>query len=181
MRYVEITHTYVLPVPAEDVSVIEPIAREGMSFMEGFMLARAANIRNLHSDWKLMPKEYTADEIEITPAKMPEKFTDTPRERDRIESLAAIEADADYGISFVEDVMGQTPKGPPHPWDQGLRVLPQGHELFNAETEALHQAGRLCRESDPLDLNMECVAVRGHPAGQHIWRTRGVDRKKLTP
>jgi hypothetical protein len=171
MRYVEITHVYVIPVPAEDVDSIDAIANQGVSIMENFMLGRAANIRNLHSDWKLMPKEYrpeSNDEISFEPAKGLKKFTDTPRERDRIESLAMIEADADQGISFTRDIMGQDSKPPPHPWDQGLRITPPGHELFDAETVALAQENKLCGVTDGM-YSATCVGVKGHAPGQHIW------------
>jgi hypothetical protein len=177
LRYIEVTHTYVIPVPADAQDVIEPIAREGMSIMERFIQDRAANMRNLHSDWKLLPKEYRPvqpvqgeDTITYEPASVPSGFTDTPSERDRIESLAMIEADADPGISFTRDVMGQTPGPPPHPWQQGLRVLPVDHDLFDAETEALRQEGMLCGELSAAK-DYECVCVVGH-AGIHVWRPR---------
>lgn len=175
MRYVEVTHTYVIPVPAEDVSVVEPLAREGMSIMEGFMKARAANLRDLRSDWKLMPKGYRPqqpvqqdeDELTYEPAKKLE-FTDTPRNRDRELSKLMIEADADQGISFAGDVMGQRGGPPPHPWDQGLRVLPVDHDMAVAETYALKQAGRLCGEVQ-AGTRVVCVGVKGHAPGFHLW------------
>ena len=89
MRYIQLTHTYTIPVPADDQEAIEPIARQGMEIMENFMKDRAANIQEMRSDWTLLPKEYRPrqptpgdDTIIMTPAEVPKKFTNTPRERD---------------------------------------------------------------------------------------------------
>jgi hypothetical protein len=172
VRYIKVTHSYVVPIPAQDEDVIEPLAREGMSIMEGFMLARAANIREINSDWQLLPREYRppqpvqSDELTYEPGSVPEKvFTDTPRNRDSELAKQMIEIDADQGISFVGDVMNQHAGPPPHPWDQGIRITPRGHELFDAETEALKQEGKLCgiREG-----GMYCAGVAGHGEG-HLW------------
>lgn len=179
MRYVEITHTYVLPVPAEDTASIDAIANAGVSMMEEFMKGRASQIRQVRSDWKLMPKEYDAEAQELITyekGQVPQKFTDTPHERDRLESLRVIEADMDEGISFTGDVMGQRPAPPAHPWDQGSRITPPGHDLFNAETQALREEGKLCGYGVNDD---ECVLVAGHP-GDHLLMPVPDETREIT-
>jgi hypothetical protein len=173
MRYIQVTTRYVIPIPAEDQDVIEPLAREGMSIMEGFMLARAANIKEINSDWQLLPKEYRppqpvqSDELTYERGSVPAKvFTDTPRHRDSELAKRMIEADADFGISLTGDVMGQGAGPPPHPWDQGIRIVPRGHELFGAETVALIDEGMLCGAREG---GLICVGVKGHTDNQHMW------------
>ena len=199
MRYIEISHTYVIPVPADDVDAIDLIANEGVSIMEAFIRGRASNVEDLRSDWKMMPQSYRPrqlvqdfiDQGGQLRGKLPQelielnegeeelegeitfhegtvpKFTDTPHERDRVESLYAIEHDLDHGISFTGDIMGQKPKSI-HPWDQGVRVTPKGHEMFDAETEALRQEGKLCGYR--VAHHHECVLVKGHP-GYHLFQS----------
>src|SRR5882724_7295981 len=181
MRYIEITHVYVLQVPDGFEDTLDAVAEQGMSIMERFIEGRAANIQSIKSDWKMLPKEYRPtqpvqeltevaqvhDEIIYERGSVP-TFTDTPHERDRIESLKIIEADSDQGISFTGDIMGQRAGPPPHPWDQGLRVTPEGHDLFAAETEALRQESKLCGYDVGGASNAECVLVAGHP-GSHLF------------
>jgi hypothetical protein len=169
VRYVEITHTYVIGVPADEVEGIDTVANAGVSMMEGFMKARASAIMGLRSDWKLMPKEYYPQVMEY---ERPQVFTDTPQRRDSDQAKRMIEADIDQGVSFTRDVMGQDSGNPPHPWDQGLRVVPAGHELYHAETIALAQQKRLCGEFDH-ERDAMCIAPAGHP-GDHTWAPAAV-------
>jgi hypothetical protein len=146
VRYVEITHVYMIPVPAEDEDSIDAIANHGVSIMENFMKGRAANIRDLRSDWKLVPRGYGPSDEPLDLAQIP-----------------------------IEETPGYWNAGPPakdapspitHPWDQGLRVTPRGHDLFAAETAALAQEGMLCGEKMTGHV---CVGVKNHRDGEHIW------------
>lgn len=146
MRHVQITHIYVLPVPEEDVEAIDSIVNAGVSIMERMMQDTAQNIRELRSDWQLMPKEYTrtvevegAEDVSFSRGRVPAKYEgeldETERERDRRLSKEAIENDTDHGISFAGDVMGQGKAQAMHPWDQGLWVFPEDHPLHEVEVE----------------------------------------------
>jgi hypothetical protein len=56
-------------------------------------------------------------------------------------------------------------KGPPHPWDEGLRLLPREHPLWDAETQSLRQNHLLCGYNRGDEW---CVGVKGH-SGEHMW------------
>lgn len=155
-RYVEVTHTYVLPIDSDDVSVIDAIAPQGVSMMEDFMRQRAQRIQNLHSDYKIMPVEYqpTDDVVQgngdrdmddsalelieegLITAEQIEQIKQLPaRQADIDEAKHAIENDTDAGISFTENVMGQSPRIP-HPWDTGHWIFPEGHPFRSYEEAA---------------------------------------------
>lgn len=141
MRHVQITHIYVLPVPEDEVEALDPIVNSGVSIMENMMKSSARNIRELRTDWQLMPKEYSrtvevegTDDISFTHGRPVRRYADdsgmseTEIQRDSILSKQIIEADTDRGINFVGDVMGQKP-GAMHPWMQGLSIFPEDHPL----------------------------------------------------
>jgi hypothetical protein len=58
---------------------------------------------------------------------------------DRDQAKAAIEADADRGVSFVEDIMGHRPPPVKHPWEQGAWIFPDDHPLAAYEKAARAQ------------------------------------------
>lgn len=140
MRHVQITHIYVLPIPdEEDVAVLDPIINSGVSMMEEFMKARAVQIQDLHSDWQMMPKEYSAayagPEEERIPGRVPKRYDQDPnmtqaeKDLDSRNSKFLIENDLDAGISFTGDVLGQRGARALHPWEQGLSIFPEDHPL----------------------------------------------------
>lgn len=146
MRYARITHTYLLPVPADQLDGIDSVLNAGVSHMERMMMGTAHAIRELRSEFELVGEDEASITIEGDPdaditfsrGRVPRRYvadpgmTDAERESDSILSKKIIEADADAGITFVSDVMGQRP-GAMHPWDQGLSIFPEDHPLRQFE------------------------------------------------
>lgn len=137
-RYIEVTHKYIIPVPAEEMDTIEPVADEGVAIMERQMQKWAKNLFEVRSDWQLLPREYVPPHGEITFDLTKEGLLQTRAGR--------------------ADVT--------HPWDQGLRVLPLEHPLAGAELKAMEQEGVRCDFTDNPSLH-QCVLVQGHP-GEHV-------------
>jgi hypothetical protein len=170
VRYIQVTHTYVLPVPDDDCdpAELDPVMNAGVSIMERHIKKHGAAVLELSSDWTIMPKEYqppsgNQSDVSLTPAiskqdliKYTESGTREPGE-----------------VSLTGDVFGQKPNSPPHPWEQGLRVLPQGHPFFDKETDALRSEGMLCGVIDTATLSV-CVGVRQHQMQGvgHTWETQ---------
>lgn len=182
MRHVEITHTYVLPIPEDDVEVLDPIVNSGVSMMEVFMREKARNMQDLHSDWKIMPKEYSAafagPEEERIQGRVPPKYADRglspeEQERDRVLSKEIIEADADHGMSFAGDVMGQSSARALHPWEQGLSIFPEGHPL-----RAFEDRLREDNEQEALE-QMQALApkLKELPPGDDESYDEAIDRE----
>ena len=62
MRYMEITHKYILPVPDEldlEDPVFEMVTNRGVTIMEEFILSHASEARDLKSTWVMLPKIYS--------------------------------------------------------------------------------------------------------------------------
>lgn len=128
MRYVEVTHTYVVPIPEDEAGdpAIDSVVNSGVSMMEAHIQGMFNQPREIRSDWKLMPREYQEGEHR-TQGKVPEiRGTIATDDMAAIEARYAIENDLDQGINFSRDVMGQSPKAT-HPWDQGLSIFPEDH------------------------------------------------------
>jgi len=49
-----------------------------------------------------------------------------------------------------------------HPWEQGVRFFPQGHPLYDAETQALKQQGLLKEDDETKE-----IGAGGEPSGEH--------------
>lgn len=148
MRHVEITHIYVLSIDEDDIEVLDPVVNSGVSMVEASLKTIVGNAIDLHSDWKLMPREYSrgvlADEERIR-GRAPKRYDQDPNmtqaEKDRDSELSKmmIEADADAGINFAGDVMGQNTAGATHPWSQGLSIFPEDHPLRPFEDQLREQ------------------------------------------
>jgi hypothetical protein len=125
----------------------------------------------------MMPKEYSAkipqvegtDDVSVSHGRVPKRYDQDPnmtqeeKDRDSALSKQVIEADADAGISFVGDVVGER-FHVPHPWEQGLSIFPEDHPLrafedklrADNETEALEQMQALApklKELPPGDAD----------------------------
>lgn len=146
MRYARITHTYLLPVPDDQLEGIDSVLNAGVSHMERMMLGTAGAIRELRSEFELVGEDELSVTLEGDPdaditfsrGRVPRRYADDRGmseeeiQRDSIISKQIIEADADAGFSFTRDVMGQRP-GAMHPWDQGLWIFPEDHPLHQFE------------------------------------------------
>jgi hypothetical protein len=180
MRYIEITHTYVLPVPEEDLdpAELDPVMNAGVSIMERHIRAKGAAVMSLRSDWKIMPKEY--DPSPVSPEEGSDEVTITPAlqmsREEILERFSAPRPGMEPGqISLTGDLMGQRPTIT-HPWQQGLRVLPLDHPLADKETQELIAEDMLCgEEGNDMHGPVVCVGVRGHRLGEHQWARRRDD------
>ena len=63
-------------------------------------------------------------------------------------------------------------KGPPHPWNEQLRLFPREHALWGAETKSLQDNNLLCGH---VEGGQYCVGVRGHK-GEHVWDPKPLNR-----
>jgi hypothetical protein len=173
MRYAQVTMIYVLPVPEDQVDeAFDAVMSAGVSRLEDQILGTARNINSIKSDWQLMPKEFMPDagEATITRGRVVKRWESEDAKR-------IIEADADRGISFTRDVMGQGGRVR-HPHDQGLYIFPDDHPLGGLErklvadgqTEALrelHANAPKLKEADDADgTAAEEAAQRSLPHGE---------------
>jgi hypothetical protein len=128
-RYVQIRHTYVVPVPeaAPNDPEWDTICNAAVSIMEGHMTRVNPNILDLQTSWETMPVEF--DSIEDTPqtgsvhrGKMPDE--------------AQLRYMSQHGVNFVADIMGGVGAAP-SPYDVGQRLFPSGHPLHDIESEVI--------------------------------------------
>lgn len=156
MKHAKITHTYTLAVPEDDLDAFDAIMNAGVSMVEATLRGTIKNARGLRSEWELIEEEITLEgdpdaDISFTRGASPRQYADDSGmseeeiQRDSILSKKIIEADADAGINFVSDVMGQKP-GAMHPWMQGLSIFPEDHPLRSYE-DVLRQA----RDTEALE------------------------------
>jgi hypothetical protein len=146
LRYIQVTHTYVLPIEDEEEledPSMDSIINSGVSMMEAHMRGLFEDNREIQSSWQTMPREYQEGETRHrgkVPEKMPEDSVD------QAEAKYMIENDLDQGVSFTRDIFGQQPKAM-HPWDQGLSIFPVDHPLRGIEDHFRAQ-----RDMEGLDL-----------------------------
>lgn len=130
-RYVEITHRYVVPVPAEapDDPEWDTICNAAVSIMEEHMRKLNPNMKDLRTSWETMPREYeelagegSSDTITMHRGRMPNE--------DELRYMSQ------HGVNFVADIMGGVGAAP-MPYEVGQRLFPSDHPLANVESEML--------------------------------------------
>jgi len=129
MRYVEIQHRYVVPVP--DAAPHDPewdtICNAAVSIMEQHMQRLNPNIKDLRTSWETMPTEFAAVEETVQTGSV---------HRGRMPDEAELRYMSQHGVNFVADIMGGVGQAP-MPYEQGQRLFPAGHPLHNVESEML--------------------------------------------
>lgn len=128
-RYVQIRHTYVVPVPEAAPSDPEwdTICNAAVTIMEEHMQRLNPNILDLHTSWETMPVEF--DAIEDTPQ------TGTVH-RGRMPNEEELRYMSQHGVNFVADIMGGVGRAQ-NPYEHGQRLFPGDHPLHNLESEML--------------------------------------------
>jgi len=144
MRYVQIQHRYVVPVP--DAAPSDPewdsLCNSAVTIMEQHMKKLNPNMQDLATAWETMPNEFA-----------PIQSTAQTGTAHRGRNISPEEAEARGGqVSFVDDVMGGV-GGVTHPHDVGQRFFPPDHPLYDAETEVIE--GEVVRDEDdkPKELD----------------------------
>jgi hypothetical protein len=129
MRYVEIQHRYVVPVP--DAAPSDPewdtICNAAVSIMEEHMQRLNPNMQDLRTNWETMPREFAS-------------VHDTPQtgsvHRGRMPGEEELRYMSQHGVNFVADIMGGVGKAQ-NPYEHGQRLFPSDHPLHNVESEML--------------------------------------------
>ena len=130
--YVQVTHTYVTPVPREMMKDAEfdSLCNAAVSMMEEHLQKLNPNMRDVVSSWTSMPNEFAPVE-------------ETPQTGSAIRGHVPTRAELiEHGrepgqVNFVEDVMGQYDAQAIHPHDQGLHIFPPDHPLRELEDKYL--------------------------------------------
>lgn len=147
MRYVEIVHRYVVPVP--EAAPADPqwdsLCNAAVSVMENHMTKLNPNMRDLVTSWQTMPIEY---------APVSETQQTGTVHRGRMPSDEELQRMSVEGVSFVDDIMGGVGQVQ-HPHDQGVRFFPEGHPLFEAETKVIEDAEVIKEDPKQLEAGKE--------------------------
>jgi hypothetical protein len=146
-RYVQITHTYVVPVPwdAPGDPEWDTICNAAVSIMEEHMQRLNPNILDLNTSWETMPLEF--DAIEDTPQ------TGTVH-RGKMPNEAELRYMSQHGVNFVADIMGGVGQAP-MPHDVGQRLFPSDHPLHNVESEMLKRPREAPKQIEDAEIVRE--------------------------
>ncbi len=144
MRYIEVHHKYVVPVPEDalDLDDYDTLCNTAITMMENHMKRLNPNISDLVTSWETMPKEY--EPIASTPQTGTVHRGRMPTESELIRMQTT-------GVNFVDDIMGGV-GGVVPPHEAGQRMFPPDHPLHDAETRIIEDAEVVEEDDEPKQI-----------------------------